>query len=75
MPLNVITRPRGSDFYYSNIEFECMKRDIEICKSIGVDGIVSGLLLLDGRIDIDRTKELIELAKPLSFTFHRALGW
>lgn len=72
IPINVIIRPRGSDFCYSNIEFECMKRDIEVCKKIGVNGIVSGVLLPDGKIDLVRTKELIDLARPLNFTFHRA---
>jgi len=72
IPINVIIRPRGADFCYSDIEFECMKKDIEACKNIGVNGIVSGVLQPDGKIDVSRTKELIELAKPLSFTFHRA---
>lgn len=72
IPINVIIRPRGADFCYSDIEFECMKKDIEACKKIGVNGIVSGILLPDGKIDTERTKELIELSKPLSFTFHRA---
>ncbi|PKQ60481.1 hypothetical protein BZG02_19200 [Labilibaculum filiforme] len=72
IPVHVIIRPRGADFCYSDIEFECMKLDIIQCKNSGVDGIVSGVLLSDGSIDLERTKELIDLAKPMSFTFHRA---
>ena len=49
-----------------------MRRDIELCGEIGVDGIVVGILEADGRIDIDRTARLIELARPMSATFHRA---
>ncbi|RUT77630.1 copper homeostasis protein CutC [Ancylomarina longa] len=72
IPVHVIIRPRESDFHYSDIEFECMKKDILMSKSIGVDGIVSGVLSTDGRIDLPRTRELVELSKPMSFTFHRA---
>ena len=46
--------------------------DIQLCKKLGFAGIVSGVLNIDNSIDIERTKELIELSKPLSFTFHRA---
>ena len=70
--LHVIIRPRGSDFLYSTLEFEIMKRDIEICKQAGVDGVVIGILTANGAIDVKRTKELIALAKPMSVTFHRA---
>ncbi|WP_207784539.1 copper homeostasis protein CutC [Marinifilum breve] len=72
IPVHVIIRPRGADFCYSDVEFECMKKDILSCKEEGVDGVVSGVLLTDGKIDIKRTKELVDLAKPMSFTFHRA---
>ncbi|QZA81550.1 copper homeostasis protein CutC [Deefgea piscis] len=70
--LNVIIRPRGGDFLYSDLEFEVMERDVLACKKIGVDGIVIGLLTSDGRIDIPRTKRLVELAAPMPVTFHRA---
>jgi len=70
--LYVIIRPRGGDFLYSALEFETMKRDIQTAKSLGADGLVFGLLNIDGSIDIERTKELVELSKPLPVTFHRA---
>ena len=70
--LQVIIRPRGGDFCYSPIEYEVMKNDIELCKKNGVDGVVIGILLSDGSIDVKRTKELVELAKPMNTTFHRA---
>lgn len=70
--LHVIIRPRGGDFLYSDLEFEIMKRDIEISKQIGVDGVVFGILNKDGEVDILKTNELIQLARPLSVTFHRA---
>lgn len=68
----VLIRPRGGDFVYSELEFEIMTEDIKQSKKLGADGIVSGVLLPNGNIDITRTKELVELSKPLSFTFHRA---
>ena len=70
--LNVIIRPRGGDFLYSEEEFEVMKANILTVKEAGGDGVVIGLLLPDGEIDIERTKELVELARPMSVTFHRA---
>lgn len=68
----VLIRPRGGDFIYTDLEFDLIKEDIAICKSLGVDGIVSGVLKSDNTIDIERTQTLIELSKPLPFTFHRA---
>src|SRR5687768_8698169 len=70
--LHVMIRPRGGDFYYSDIEFDCMKKDIQIAKELGADGVVFGLLTKDGRIDVARSKELTDLALPLQVTFHRA---
>jgi copper homeostasis protein len=65
-------RPRGGDFLYSDDEFELMKKDVLLCKEIGCDGVVIGLLTADGTIDKKRTAELIGLAYPLGVTFHRA---
>lgn len=72
IPVNVLIRPRSGDFCYSDDEFELIKTDIQLCKQFNFNGIVSGVLNKDDSIDIKRTKELIELSKPLSFTFHRA---
>lgn len=70
--LFVLIRPRGGDFVYSDLEFDIIKENIVACKALGVDGIVSGVLNPDSTIDMERTKELVELSKPLPFTFHRA---
>ena len=70
--LMVMIRPRGSDFCYSDDEFEIMKEDIRICKQLGVHGVVFGILLPDGNVDIERTGLLVELANPMNITFHRA---
>jgi len=67
-----IIRPRGGDFLYTKDEFEIMKNDIKLCKELDCEGIVIGLLNMDGTIDMTRTSELVELAYPLEVTFHRA---
>jgi len=72
IPVFVLIRPRSGDFCYSDDEFAAMKTDIEICKNLGCSGIVSGILNPDRSIDRKRTKELIEISRPLEFTFHRA---
>lgn len=72
IPVFILIRPREGDFIYSNEEFELMKRDIIKFKEMGCKGIVSGVLNDDNSIDVKRTKDLIELSRPLEFTFHRA---
>ncbi|WP_432402082.1 copper homeostasis protein CutC [Wukongibacter sp. M2B1] len=68
----VMIRPRSGDFLYDDNEFETMKQDISIVKQMGFDGIVTGILLRDGRIDIDRMRELVKIAYPLKVVLHRA---
>lgn len=72
IPVHVMIRPRRGDFLYTDAEFDVMRRDIEAAKSAGAQGVVFGLLLADGSIDIARTRELASAARPLSVTFHRA---
>ena len=72
IPVFVLIRPRSGNFCYTYEEFDIMKKDIQLCKNLGCAGIVSGVLNKDNTIDIERTKELVELSKPLQFTFHRA---
>ena len=67
-----MVRPRGGDFCYSDIEFEMMKSEILWFKQNGANGIVLGLLNSDGTVDKKRTSILVELARPLPVTFHRA---
>lgn len=72
IPLHVLIRPRSGDFVYSSAELSLMKDSVLFCKDIGVEGVVLGCLLPDGKIDTDKTRELVSLAKPMSVTFHRA---
>jgi len=67
-----IIRPRGGDFLYSDSEIVCMKHDIRMCKDLGCDGVVLGLLNENGTVNVEQTQRLVELAYPLDVTFHRA---
>ena len=75
IPVHVLIRPRGGHFTYSDTEFDVMKADILACKELGVEGIVSGILMDDFSVDVKRTQALVDLAKPMHFTFHRAFDW
>ncbi|HWX66380.1 MAG TPA: copper homeostasis protein CutC [Rhodanobacter sp.] len=72
IPLYVLIRPRAGDFFYSELECETMRRDIEACAALGCDGVVLGVLDADGSVDIARCRALIAAAGKLGVTFHRA---
>lgn len=73
VPINVLIRPRGGDFLYSHAEWQAMQADVAAMRDLGVHGVVIGGLLADGRIDEEHTAQLVEQARSLSVTFHRAL--
>jgi copper homeostasis protein len=73
VPIIAMIRPRGGDFVYSDSEYAEMEREIEILRPMGVDGLVFGMLRTDGRVDVARARRLMELARPLPVTFHRAI--
>jgi len=72
IPIYAMIRPRGGDFLYSGPEVETMLHDIQMCKELGIDGVVFGALTPEGQVDIELTKELVQLAAPMEVTFHRA---
>ncbi|MGA8272450.1 MAG: copper homeostasis protein CutC [Candidatus Sulfotelmatobacter sp.] len=72
IPIHVLIRPRAGDFCYSDHEFEIMRDDIHAAKRFGMDGVVLGILHESNRVNIERTRALVEAARPLSVTFHRA---
>ena len=70
--LNVMIRPRGGDFVYSDDEFEQMKTEIIAFKKLSVDGFVFGILDKEGNLNKEQNSELVALANPIPCTFHRA---
>ncbi len=72
LPIFVLIRPRGGDFCYTPEEFAVMQQDIQVAKNAGANGVVIGILSPDGSVDLKRTASLIQLARPMSVTFHRA---
>jgi copper homeostasis protein len=70
--LHVIIRPRGGDFLYSDLEVERMAADIAVCRELGVDGVVFGCLNADGTIDVEKNRYLMDCARGMSVTCHRA---
>ena len=72
VPVFPIIRPRGGDFCYSSYELDVQLEDISICRSLGYEGIVIGMLSPSGDIDADTLARFVERAYPMQVTFHRA---
>lgn len=72
LAVNVLIRPRGGDFVYNEDEIQQMLDSIKECKALGVNAVVIGALHSDGSIDKDTARRLIDEARPMKITFHRA---
>lgn len=72
IPVFPMIRPRGGDYFHTQDEIDIIRKDILLCKELGFDGVVFGLLNQDGTIDQENTARLVEAAYPLDVTFHRA---
>lgn len=70
--LHVMIRPRAGNFFYSDSEFRRMEEEIKTAKQLKADGVVFGMLTPGKKVDVERTKKLVELSKPMKVTFHRA---
>ena len=72
LPIHALLRPRGGDFVYTDAEFDVMREDLRHMRSLGISGIVAGVLRADGTVDVERTRELAAMAAGLDVTFNRA---
>ena len=72
IPIYSMIRPRAGDFVYSSAEFAEMVRSIGVATECGMDGVVLGVLQTGFKMDVGRTRRLVDLARPLPVTFHRA---
>lgn len=72
IPVNVLVRPRGGDFVYSESEILTMIRSIKMCGELGVNGVVIGALNENGDVDKRTMERLIQAAEGMEITFHRA---
>ena len=72
-PIYVMVRPKGGGFFYDLEEFNAMIKSIELFKIWGANGFVFGILDENNEVDKKRNSFLVELAKPVPCTFHRAI--
>jgi copper homeostasis protein len=73
IPVHVMIRPRTGNFIYSEDDFAIMQEDIALAAQSRANGVVFGLLTSNGEVDIERTRALVKLSKPMQVTFHRAI--
>ncbi len=70
-----LARPRSGDFLYTGDEFAVLERDVEHARALGAAGVALGCLTAEGEIDEARCTSLIQRARPLAVTFHRAFDF
>jgi len=73
IPVKVMIRPRKGNFIYTKNELTKMESQIKLCKDLGINEIVMGLLTHDNTIDFFSLQRLVKLAKPMTVTFHKAI--
>ncbi len=73
IPVYAMIRPRQGDFLYSQDDIEQMLADIYAARQAKLTGVVVGALNPDGTIDQTVLNTLVNEAKELGVTFHRAV--
>lgn len=72
IPIHTLLRPRFGDFCYSSYEFDILLEEVKMFRALGADGVVIGVLTPDGELDCKRMEKLMEAAKGMHVTLHRA---
>lgn len=72
LPVRVLIRPRFGDFCYTDLEFEIMEAQVKHFRELGADAVVIGCLKPDGRLDMEKMKRLMDQARAMDVTLHRA---
>jgi copper homeostasis protein len=72
IPAVVLVRPRDGDFVYDRADRAALGEGIRVAKELGARGVAIGALRPDGSVDADLIGKLVELARPMAVTFHRA---
>src|SRR4051794_16556979 len=78
LPVVVMARPRPGGFCYTAAEFAVLRRDTDFALEQGADGVTFGVLRDDGRVDVDRCRELVRQvgSRPRQgAVFHRAFDF
>ncbi|MEH7351986.1 copper homeostasis protein CutC [Neobacillus drentensis] len=73
IPVMVMVRPHSYSFVYRKDEWDAIREDIKVIKELGAAGIVFGALTEKQTVDFDLLSMVLEEAKGLSITFHRAI--
>lgn len=72
VPVHVLLRPFPDHFKYSSQIGGEIVSAMGKARELGAAGFVLGFLRFDGTVDVEHTREMVELASPLPVTFHRA---
>lgn len=75
IPVRVIIRPRAGDFVYTKAELCAMMTSIQLCKELGVAGVVFGVLKSDNTLDLVAINKLAQAAKPMITVIHKAIDY
>ena len=75
IPIYPMVRARPQGFNYLEEDYEAMLYDAKSLINNGADGIVFGFLHEDGTINVERTKEMVDVIGEKDVIFHRALDF
>ncbi len=73
VPVRAMIRPRPGDFVFSPADIEAMLADIAAVRTAGLEGVVLGASLADGRLDVETLAALSGAASGMKRTLHRAI--